>query len=72
MIRGNSLISSVFSDEDLSYAKSTLSIGITYDSTDDYFVPRRGVIVSGRVAYSGAGGDEKFTEYSKNWTLLWS
>ncbi len=60
----NSLVSSVFSDEDLSYAKSTLSIGITYDSTDDYFVPRKGVILGGRVAYSGAGGDEKFTEYS--------
>ena len=60
----SSLITSVFSDEDLSYAKSTFSIGLTYDNTDDYFVPRRGIILGGRVAYSGVGGDEKFTEYS--------
>jgi len=60
----DSLITSVFSDEDLSYAKSTFSIGLTFDNTDDYFVPRRGIILGGRVAYSGIGGDEKFTEYS--------
>ncbi len=60
----SSLITSVFSDEDLSYSKSTFSLGLTYDNTDDYFVPRRGVILGGRVAYSGVGGDEEFTEYS--------
>jgi len=60
----DSLITSVFSDEDLSYAKSTFSVGLTYDSTDDYFVPRRGIILGGNIAYSGLGGDEEFTEYS--------
>ncbi len=59
----NSLISSVFSNEDLSYAKSTFNVGLTYDSTDDYFVPRKGVIVGGSLGYSGVGGDEKFLAY---------
>jgi len=58
-----SLVSSVFSNEDLSYAKSTLTIGLTYDSTDDYFVPRKGIIVGGSVGYSGVGGDEEFLSY---------
>jgi len=59
-----SLVSSVFSNEDLSYAKSTISMGLSYDTTDDYFVPRRGIILGGSVAYSGIGGDEKFMAYS--------
>ena len=59
----DSLISSVFSSEDLSYAKSTFTVGLTYDNTDDYFVPRRGIILGGSLGYSGVGGDEKFLEY---------
>jgi len=59
-----SLVSSVFSNEDLSYAKSTFSAGLSYDTTDDYFVPRKGIILGGSVAYSGVGGDEKFIAYS--------
>ncbi len=59
-----SLVSSVFSNEDLSYAKSTFTIGLSYDSTDDYFVPRKGIILGGSVGYSGVGGDEEFLAYS--------
>ena len=58
------LVSSVFSNEDLSYVKSTFNAGLSYDSTDDYFVPRRGIILGGSVAYSGVGGDEEFIAYS--------
>jgi len=58
-----SLVSSVFSNEDLSYAKSTFNIGLSYDSTDDFFVPRRGIILGGSLGYSGVGGDEKFISY---------
>jgi len=50
----------IFSNEDLSYAKSTFSTGLTYDTTDDYFVPREGMILGGTISYSGVGGDEKF------------
>ncbi len=58
-----SLISSVFSNEDLSYSKSTVTVGLSYDTTDDYFVPRRGIIVGGSLGYSGVGGDEEFVSY---------
>ena len=58
-----SLVSSVFSNEDLSYAKSTFNIGLSYDSTDDFFVPRKGIILGGSLGYSGVGGDEKFLSY---------
>jgi outer membrane protein insertion porin family len=60
----SSLISSVFSSEDLSYSKSTVRAGLNYDSTDDYFVPRKGYILGGTVGYTGVGGDEKFLAYS--------
>jgi len=58
------LVSSVFSNEDLSYVKSTFNIGLSYDSTDDYFVPRKGIILGGSLGYSGVGGDEKFLAYT--------
>jgi outer membrane protein insertion porin family len=55
---------SIFAQEDLNYAKSTFSIGLNYDSTDDFYVPREGFILGGSLAYSGVGGDEKFIEAS--------
>ncbi|NOZ90844.1 MAG: outer membrane protein assembly factor BamA [Epsilonproteobacteria bacterium] len=58
------LVSSVFSNEDLSYTKSTITVGLSYDSTDDYFVPRKGIILGGSMSYSGVGGDEEFIAYS--------
>ena len=58
------LVSRVFSNEDLSYVKSTFNIGLSYDSTDDYFVPRKGIILGGSLGYSGVGGDEKFLAYT--------
>ncbi len=58
------LVSSVFSNEDLSYTKSTITTGLSYDTTDDYFVPRRGIILGGSISYSGVGGDEEFLAYS--------
>jgi outer membrane protein insertion porin family len=55
---------SIFAQEDLNYAKSTFSVGLNYDSTDDFYVPREGFILGGSVGYSGVGGDEKFLEAS--------
>ncbi len=55
---------SIFAQEDLNYAKSTFSIGLNYDSTDDFYVPREGIILGGSLGYSGVGGDEKFLEAS--------
>ena len=59
-----SRISSVFSNGDLNYAKSTVTASLSYDTTDDYFVPREGIILGGSVGYSGIGGDEEFMAYS--------
>jgi len=55
---------SIFAQEDLNYAKSTFSVGLNYDSTDDFYVPREGFILGGSLGYSGVGGDEKFLEAS--------
>jgi outer membrane protein insertion porin family len=55
---------SIFGQEDLNYAKSTFSVGLSYDSTDDFYVPREGIILGGTLGYSGIGGDEKFIEAS--------
>jgi len=52
----------IFSPKDLNYAKSTFALGLNYDSTDDYFTPRKGFILGGSVGYSGIGGDQKFVD----------
>jgi len=55
---------SIFGQEDLNYAKSTFSAGLNYDTTDDFYVPREGIILGGSLGYTGVGGDEKFLEAS--------
>lgn len=40
--------------------KSAIIPSITYNNTDDYYLPRRGMIASASVEYAGIGGDEKF------------
>jgi len=52
----------IFDPEDLNYEKSTFSVGLNYDSTDDFYVPREGIILGGSLGYSGVGGDQKFIE----------
>ena len=53
---------SLFGQEDLNYAKSTFSVGLNYDTTDDFYIPREGIILGGSLGYTGVGGDEKFLE----------
>ncbi len=54
----------IFGPEDLNYAKSTFSLGLNYDSTDDFFTPREGFIIGGNLGYSGLGGDQQFVDAS--------
>lgn len=54
----------IFSPKDLNYAKSTFSLGLNYDSTDDFYTPREGIILGGNIGYSGIGGDQKFVDAS--------
>jgi len=44
------------------YTKSALTPVVTFDNTDDYYLPRSGVAASASVEYAGLGGDEKFTK----------
>jgi len=47
----------VFFDD---YTKSAITGSLSYDSTDDYYLPREGVAASQSVEYAGVGGDAKF------------
>ncbi len=48
--------------EEGSTIKSALTPSIVYDSTDDYYLARRGIIASSSFEYAGIGGDEKFAK----------
>jgi outer membrane protein insertion porin family len=54
----------IFEPKDLNYAKSTFSVGLNYDTTDDFYTPREGIILGGSLGYSGIGGDQKFVDAS--------
>ena len=49
--------------------KSSIIPAITFNNTDDYFIPRSGVIASASLEYAGLGGDIEFTKArgSFNW-----
>ncbi len=42
------------------YTKSAFIPSVTFDNTDDYYLPRSGVSVTASIEYAGVGGDEKF------------
>ncbi|MGG7072808.1 outer membrane protein assembly factor BamA [Campylobacter sp. 9BO] len=42
--------------------KSSLIPAISYNSTDDYYLPRRGILASTSFEFAGIGGDEKFVK----------
>jgi len=50
----------IFAD---TYVKSSALIGFTFDSTDDYYVPREGFIAGLNIEYAGLGGDADFMKY---------
>ena len=43
-----------------SYTKSSIIASFTYDSTDDYYVPRHGIYSKINLDYAGLGGDADF------------
>lgn len=44
--------------------KSSLIPAISYDNTDDYYLPRKGVSLSSSFEYAGVGGEAKFLKTS--------
>ncbi len=49
-----------------SYAKSSVVTSVSYDSTDDYYLPREGMTAGQSVEKSGLGGDADFMKFSTN------
>ena len=46
------------------FKKSSLLPSITYDNTDDYYIPRSGIHMGYSVEYAGIGGDSKFLKHN--------
>lgn len=46
--------------------KSSLIPALSYNSTDDYYLPRRGILASTSLEFAGVGGDEKFLKNRTN------
>ena len=46
-----------------SYSKSSLSVSLKYDDTDDYYLPREGMTISQSIERAGEGGDAKFYKF---------
>ena len=46
-----------------SYAKSSVTVSLKYDDTDDYYLPREGMTISQSVEKAGIGGDAEFYKF---------
>ena len=42
------------------YTKSALIPALSFDNTDDYYIPRHGIAAYASMEYAGIGGDEKY------------
>ena len=47
-----------------SYSKSSAITSVTYDNTDDYYLPREGFLASQSIEKSGLGGEADFVKFS--------
>ncbi len=45
-----------------SYSKSSAIVSLSYDDTDDYYLPREGIVLSQNIEQAGLGGDAEFTK----------
>ncbi len=43
-----------------SYSKSSMTVSVKYDDTDDYYLPREGITATQSLEYAGIGGDAEF------------
>ena len=53
-----------------SYAKSSITISVKYDDTDDYYLPRNGIVASQSFenAGNGIGADAEFVKFRTNFS----
>lgn len=47
-----------------SYSKSSVVTSVNFDNTDDYYLPREGMMASQSMEKGGAGGDANFMKFS--------
>ena len=48
------------------YVKSSIGLSLTYNNTDNFYTPRRGIYAKARVEYAGLGGGANFAKYLKS------
>ncbi len=51
--------------------KSAITPGISFNNTDDYYIPRSGIIASTSLEYAGAGGDMNFLKSNTSFNLYY-
>ncbi len=51
------------------YSKSSATISLGYDSTDDYYLPREGIIANQSVEFAGLGGDAEFIKSRTSFSI---
>ncbi|EAH5097306.1 outer membrane protein assembly factor BamA [Campylobacter jejuni] len=49
--------------------KSSITPAITFNNTDDYYLPRSGIIASTSLEYAGLGGDQEFISSSSKFNF---
>lgn len=59
----NETLNSIYYQEGRT-VKSALAPAITFDNTDDYYLPRSGMNISASVEYAGLGGEAEFIKYN--------
>ena len=56
------------------YTKSSVILGLSYNSTDNYYVPREGIVANTKLEYAGAGGvaqfNKSFSQFSVYFGLM--
>lgn len=51
------------------YAKSSVTVGLSYNDTDDFYVPRNGILAATSLEFAGIGGTAEFIK--NNNTFKW-
>ena len=48
------------------YIKSSIGLSLTYNNTDNFYTPRKGIYTKARVEYAGLGSGANFAKYLKS------
>jgi len=48
------------------YSKSAVTVGLRFDNTDDYYIPRNGISVGTSLEFAGLGGTSDFIKNNNN------